>query len=42
MLGRYGYIQPSDLDFMHLVDTPEDALKIILDFYAECDFAPNF
>jgi hypothetical protein len=42
MLGQYGYIQPSDLDFMHLVDTPEDALKIILDFYAECDFAPNF
>jgi hypothetical protein len=42
MLERYGYIQPSDLNFMHLVDTPEDALKIILDFYAECDFAPNF
>ncbi len=42
MLERYSYIQSSDLDFMHLVDTPEDALKIILDFYAECDFAPNF
>ncbi len=42
MLEQYGYIRPSDLDFMRLVDTPEDALKIILDFYAEYDFAPNF
>lgn len=42
MLKKYGYIAPSDLDFMRLVDTPEEALKIILDFYAECDFAPNF
>ncbi|MFN3386000.1 MAG: TIGR00730 family Rossman fold protein [Candidatus Thermochlorobacter sp.] len=42
MLKKYHYIAPSDLDFMRLVDTPEEALKIILDFYAECDFAPNF
>lgn len=42
MFKKYHYIAASDLDFMRLVDTPEEALKIILDFYAECDFAPNF
>lgn len=42
MLKKYHYITADDLKFMQLVDTPEEALQIILDFYKEYDFAPNF
>ncbi|MHC4114027.1 MAG: LOG family protein [Planctomycetota bacterium] len=32
MLGRYKYVSPEDLDIFTVVDKPEDAVKIIVDF----------
>jgi uncharacterized protein (TIGR00730 family) len=42
MLLESGYINEKDLDLMHLVDTPEEAIDIILEFYAERPCMPNF
>ena len=43
MLGN-GYISPEDLDFIHLVDTPEETVAIINEFYPQepgsCTIAP--
>jgi uncharacterized protein (TIGR00730 family) len=35
-------IHPDDLDLINLVDTPEDAVKVIDDFYAKYLLSPNF
>jgi uncharacterized protein (TIGR00730 family) len=32
MLGEYGYIHPEDMNVFTVVDTPEDAAKIIIDY----------
>lgn len=36
------YISENDFDFIHLVDTPEEAVQIIQRFYPENKYAPNF
>jgi uncharacterized protein (TIGR00730 family) len=36
------YISPDDLDLIHLVDTPTDAVKVIDQFYAKYLMKPNF
>ena len=37
-----GMINESDLDLFSLVDTPEDAVKVIDDFYSKYLLSPNF
>lgn len=37
-----GKISEKDLDLFHLVDTSEDAVKIIVDFYGKYLLRPNF
>lgn len=37
-----GMISPEDLDLFSLVDTPEEAVKAIDDFYSKYLLAPNF
>lgn len=37
-----GKISPKDLDLFHLVDTSDDALKIIDEFYSKYTLKPNF
>jgi uncharacterized protein (TIGR00730 family) len=35
-------ISPEDIDLMHVVDTSDEAVKIINDFYAKYSLSPNF
>jgi uncharacterized protein (TIGR00730 family) len=35
-------ISPEDLDLFSIVDTPEDAVQVIDDFYAKYLLSPNF
>jgi uncharacterized protein (TIGR00730 family) len=35
-------ISPEDMDLFNLVDSPEDAVKVIDDFYSKYLLAPNF
>ena len=37
-----GTISPKDLDIFHLVDTPDEAVKIINEFYSKYVLKPNF
>ncbi len=37
-----GNISPGDLDLFHTVDTPEEAVKVIDDFYGKYLLSPNF
>ncbi len=42
MLEQEHNINPEDLDLFKLVDTAEDAVNYILDYYAEMSISPNF
>ncbi|MEZ4920415.1 MAG: TIGR00730 family Rossman fold protein [Saprospiraceae bacterium] len=44
MLERHHNISPKDLDLIHITDDPEEAVRVINDFYAEGSEAltPNF
>ena len=42
MLGVENNISPKDLDLMKVVDTPDEAVKIINDFYSDYLLQPNF
>ncbi|MGE0567292.1 MAG: TIGR00730 family Rossman fold protein [Bacteroidia bacterium] len=42
MLEEESYISPGDLDLFKLVDTAEDAVKHITDFYKKYALKPNF
>lgn len=42
LLERFGNISPGDLDLIHVVDTPEEVLKILDKFYGEYNLSPNF
>ena len=42
MLEKEHNISPSDMDLFHIVDTPEEATKIISDFYKNYKLKPNF
>ncbi|WP_092468910.1 LOG family protein [Winogradskyella thalassocola] len=37
-----GNISEKDLDLIHLVDTPDEVISILDDFYKEYDLSPNF
>ena len=37
-----GNISSPDLDLINLVDTPEEAVKVIDDFYSKYLLTPNF
>ncbi len=39
---KAGNISPTDLDIFHLVDTPEEVVSIVEDFYKEYAIKPNF
>ena len=42
MLGEEKNISPEDMDFMQIVDTPQEAVDIINDFYNKHKLQPNF
>lgn len=42
MLGKENYIHKEDLNLFTLVDTAEDAVKVIDEFYAKYNLSPNF
>lgn len=42
VLSDQNNISAKDLDIFHIVDTPDDAVKIIDDFYKKYDHKPNF
>jgi uncharacterized protein (TIGR00730 family) len=42
ILKATGKISPNDTDLLHLVDTPEEVLTIIEDFYREKGYTTNF
>jgi uncharacterized protein (TIGR00730 family) len=37
-----GNISPKDIDLINIVDTEDEVLKILNDFYKEINFSPNF
>lgn len=42
LLTANNNVNPEDLDLVHLVDTPEEVLDILNDFYNEYNLSPNF
>lgn len=42
LLGQEKNINPEDLELISLVDTPEEAVKVIDDFYSKYMLSPNF
>ncbi|GAA4278845.1 LOG family protein [Aquimarina mytili] len=42
LLEKFGNISPGDLDLIHVVDTPNEVLKILDKFYGEYNLSPNF
>lgn len=42
MLGQERNINPEDLDLINIVDTPDEAVKVIDDFYSRYLLQPNF
>lgn len=42
LMHEHGYISPNDFDFIHLVDTPLEAMEILTRFYPGNKYAPNF
>ncbi|MDY8135683.1 TIGR00730 family Rossman fold protein [Aquimarina sp. 2201CG5-10] len=42
LLDKFSNISPGDLDLIHVVDTPEEVLKILDQFYGEYNLSPNF
>jgi hypothetical protein len=42
MLEKEHNVNPGDLNLFHLVDTADDAVKIINDFYSQYMLKPNF
>jgi hypothetical protein len=42
MLDKFHNISPKDLDLIHVTDDPDEAVKIINDFYSEGSLRPNF
>lgn len=42
LLQKFGNISPTDLDLIHIVDTPDEVLQILDKFYAEYNLSPNF
>lgn len=42
LLEKFENISPEDLDKIHVVDTPEEVLHILDQFYGEYNLSPNF
>ncbi len=42
LLEEYGNISEGDLDLVHLVDTPDEVIAILDQFYDKNNFTPNF
>ncbi|MBV6645002.1 MAG: TIGR00730 family Rossman fold protein [Cyclobacteriaceae bacterium] len=42
LLDKYANISPSDLDLINIVDTPDDAVHLIDEFYSKFVLSPNF
>ena len=42
MLKKDGNISEKDLDLFRLVDTSDQAVKVVTDFYSKYDIKPNF
>ena len=42
VLLKYSNISKEDLDLFHLVDNPDEVLKIIDNHYKNQNFSPNF
>lgn len=42
LLQKFQNISPKDMDLFHVVDTPEEAVKVIDEFYSEYMLSPNF
>lgn len=42
LLKKYSNISPKDMDLFHVVDTPEEAVRVIDEFYSEYMLSPNF
>lgn len=42
LLDRFGNISPKDIDLIHLVDTPEEVIEVLNNFYEKYELSPNF
>ena len=42
LLEKFGNISATDLDLFHLVDTKEEVIEILDDFYDQYRLSPNF
>jgi len=42
MLDDHQYISPNDLDLIHMVDTPQEVVDYILEYYTKNKLEPNF
>ena len=42
LLESFTTISEKDLDLVHVVDTPDEVIKILNDFYKEFELSPNF
>jgi hypothetical protein len=42
MLSKHKNISEKDLDLLRLVDTADEAVKLVTDFYSKYDIKPNF
>ena len=42
LLGKFENIKETDLDLIHLVDTEDEVIAILDDFYREYNLSPNF
>ncbi len=42
MLEKEGNISPDDMNLIHIVDDADEAVEIIINFYAETKLRPNF
>lgn len=42
LLDKFGNISAKDIDLIHLVDTPNEVIEVLNDFYAKYELSPNF
>lgn len=42
LLDKFGNISAKDIDLIHLVDTPDEVIEVLNDFYAKYELSPNF
>ena len=42
LLAKFSNVSESDLDLIHVVDTPDEVINILDNFYKKYDLSPNF